>query len=204
MKNLANALTTTRIILALILLIFFKEITIPFLIIFVIAELTDMVDGTVARKTGSCSRKGAMLDTVADVLLVASVVKIVFSMRILTKRLTLWLAGALGIGAISALVTLIRQHELYFIHAISTKILGGLLAGVPFAISFGAMENYAVFLLAVLTLSMVEILIISIIQKEPDSDTRSLYHAIKKNRAFTAATAVAADGNILQTGEDNV
>lgn len=45
MKNLANILTVTRIVLALVLLIFFGEISVSFLVIYVIAELTDMVDG---------------------------------------------------------------------------------------------------------------------------------------------------------------
>lgn len=207
MKNLANILTVTRIMLALVLLIFFGEISVPFLVIYVIAELTDMVDGTIARRTGTCSRKGAMLDTTADVLLVASVVKVVFTMHLLTKKLTLWLAGALGIGVASAIVSAIKHHELFFIHAVSTKLLGGLLSATPFAISFGFMENYSVFLLTVLTLSMLEILIISIVQAEPDADTPSLYHAIKRRKLRTALVAdgvKAAKNDISEIGEDNV
>lgn len=198
MKNLANILTTTRIFLALVLLIFFGEISVPFLIIYGIAELTDMVDGTVARRTGTCSRRGAMLDTTADVLLKASLFKIVLSMRLLTKKLIIWLTAALGIGALSALVAFIRHHELYFVHAISTKLLGGLIAGVPFAIELGFSEGYIIALLVILTLSMLEILAISIIQREPDADARSLYHAIKRNKELAVAR-----GNSLITGGDD-
>ena len=52
MKNIANMLTFSRIILAIVLLLCFTEVTLAFIVIYFIAELTDMVDGTIARKTG--------------------------------------------------------------------------------------------------------------------------------------------------------
>ena len=83
MKHIANVLTTIRIILATILLLFFKKISVLFLILYTIAEFTDIIDGTIARKTGSASSFGALLDSIADLLLAGNLVKIVFSMKLL-------------------------------------------------------------------------------------------------------------------------
>lgn len=181
MKHLANVLTVSRIVLALILLVFFREISVLFLIIYTVAEFTDMIDGTIARKTGSCSRSGALLDTIADLILNASLIKIVFTMKIMTKKLTVGLALALGIGIISPIINFIKHKKVFFIHSVPCKIVGGLLTVVPFAIHFGFFQPYLVFMLTLITLSMIEIVIMSILLKEPNPDAPSIFWIRKQN-----------------------
>ena len=181
MKHVANALTISRIILALILLIFFKKISVLFLIIYTIAEFTDMIDGTIARKTNSCSYSGAVLDTVADLLLNASLVKIVFTMKIMTKKLTVWMLVALFVGSLSPIINFIKHKKVFFIHSIPCKIVGGLLTLVPFAIHFGFIIPYLIFMLVLISFSMLEIVVMSIILKNPDPDAASIYSIIKEN-----------------------
>lgn len=181
MKHVANTLTFSRIILALILLIFFKKISVLFLIIYTVAEFTDMIDGTIARKTNSCSHTGALLDTVADLLLNASLVKIVFTMKIMTKKLAAWMLIALGIGMLSPIINYIKHKKVFFIHSIPCKIVGGLLTIVPFAIHFGFIVPYLVFMLTLITLSMIEIVIMSILLKEPDPDATSICSVVVQN-----------------------
>lgn len=181
MKHIANALTISRIILALVLLIFFREISVLFLIIYTVAEFTDMIDGTIARRTCSCSRTGALLDTIADLLLNASLVKNVFTMKIMTQKLTVWMLLALGIGAISPIINFIKHKKVFFIHSIPCKIVGGLLTVVPFAIHFGFFQPYLVFMLTLITLSMIEIVIMSTLLKEPDPDAPSIFWIRKQN-----------------------
>ena len=181
MKHVANALTISRIILALILLIFFKKISVLFLIIYTIAEFTDMIDGTIARKTNSCSYSGAVLDTVADLLLNASLVKIVFTMKIMTKKLTVWMLVALFVGSLSPIINFIKHKKVFFIHSIPCKIVGGLLTVVPFAIHFGFIIPYLIFMLVLISFSMLEIVVMSIILKNPDPDAASIYSIIKEN-----------------------
>lgn len=181
MKHLANYLTFSRIILALVLLTFFREISVLFLIIYTVAEFTDMIDGTIARKTGSCSRTGALLDTIADLLLNASLVKIIFTMKIMTKKLTAWLFLALGIGIISPIINLVKHKKVFFIHSIPCKIVGGLLTVVPFAIYFGFFKPYLIFMLTLITISMIEIVIMSTLLKVPDPDAPSIFWIRKQN-----------------------
>lgn len=186
MKHLANILTLSRIALALILLVFFGEVTVPFLIIYVVAQFTDMIDGTVARKTGSCSTEGAVFDTIADVLLVGNVVKMVFKHRILSRSMKTWLLTSLCIAIVSPIISLIRFGKPYFVHSLSSKILSGVLLVMPFAIFFGFAEGYAVFALILFTYSMIENVIMNLLMKAPDSDVLTIGAVIRQNRALGA------------------
>ena len=71
---MANFLTISRIILIFPVLILASPEPDPnnwfALVIFIAAGITDNLDGYVARKTGSTSRLGALLDLVADKLLI--------------------------------------------------------------------------------------------------------------------------------------
>ena len=72
--NLATSLTVLRIILILPIIILTNLRSIEFdlaaLILFIIAALTDYFDGYIARSTNTVSSLGALLDLVADKLLV--------------------------------------------------------------------------------------------------------------------------------------
>lgn len=181
MKHLANILTVSRIIMATILLLFFKEISILFIILYTIAEFTDIIDGTIARKTGSTSHAGAVLDSIADLLLAANLVKLVFSMKLIKKKLAIWLMVTLGIGMLSPIINYIKHKRIFFIHSIPCKICGAIISIVPFAIFFGFIEACLVFALICVTLAMIEICIMSIIMDEPNPDAKSIYSLIKSN-----------------------
>ena len=69
-KNVANILTGFRI-LGSILLFFFPVFSEAFYGIYLLCGFSDMIDGTIARKTNSTSEFGSKLDTVADLVFVA-------------------------------------------------------------------------------------------------------------------------------------
>ena len=76
MKQIANILTGYRI-LGSILLLFFPTFSLGFYVTYLLCGLSDMVDGTIARRTNSVSRFGSQLDTVADmVFVIASLIKV--------------------------------------------------------------------------------------------------------------------------------
>ena len=186
MKNLANILTFSRIVLATILLVFFKEISTLFIFIYTVALITDMIDGTIARKTGTCSPKGALLDSIADFILDASLLKVVIKMKIMKKRFFVWLILALAIGFISPIINLVKHKKLFFIHSISCKMVMGLLIAVPFSIQFGFFDSFVTVILCLLTFSMVELVIMSIAMQEPDADAKSIYSVLKYNNTIKA------------------
>jgi CDP-diacylglycerol--glycerol-3-phosphate 3-phosphatidyltransferase len=64
-KHIANIITGSRIVLSLPLL-FLPLSSAWFYALYLLCGFTDMIDGTVARRTNSASEFGARLDTVSD------------------------------------------------------------------------------------------------------------------------------------------
>lgn len=76
--NLPNKITLARIILIPFIIFFYLATFIPFakliaLVLFVIAVLTDFLDGKLARKLGQVTTTGVFMDTIADKMLNLSV-----------------------------------------------------------------------------------------------------------------------------------
>ena len=81
-KHFANILTGFRI-LGSILLLFFPVFSEAFYSIYLLCGFSDMIDGTIARKTNSTSEAGAKIDTVADLVFVTvSLIKILSTITI--------------------------------------------------------------------------------------------------------------------------
>ena len=66
---MANLITSLRIICSIALLLC-PALSQVFYVLYIIAGVTDMIDGTVARKTNTVSEFGSRLDTVADFIFV--------------------------------------------------------------------------------------------------------------------------------------
>ena len=78
--NLPNKLTVLRMVLIPFVMFFYLATFIPYgigkiiaLVIFIIAALTDMLDGKIARKHNLVTNLGKFLDPIADKILTASV-----------------------------------------------------------------------------------------------------------------------------------
>lgn len=67
---MANLITGCRILCSIVTL-FIPALSQKFYVLYLIAGFTDMIDGTVARKTSTVSELGSKLDTVADFVFVA-------------------------------------------------------------------------------------------------------------------------------------
>ncbi|MBQ3518484.1 MAG: CDP-alcohol phosphatidyltransferase family protein, partial [Clostridia bacterium] len=95
-KHIANIITGCRII-GSILLLFFPTFSLAFYITYLMCGFSDMIDGTIARKTNSISKFGSRLDTVADLIfVVVSLFKLVPAIHI---PVWLWIWG----GVIAAI-----------------------------------------------------------------------------------------------------
>ena len=70
-KHIANILTGCRI-LGSILLLFFPAFSLEFYVTYLLCGFSDMIDGTIARKTNSVGRFGSKLDTAADLVFAAA------------------------------------------------------------------------------------------------------------------------------------
>ena len=122
-KQIANIITFCRI-LGSIGLLFCPVFSACFYGLYLFCGLTDMVDGTIARKTGAVSEFGARLDTVADFLFViASFVKLVPVIRI-----PVWIWGWAAVIAVVKLVNLVwgftQMKQMPSLHTVANKATG--------------------------------------------------------------------------------
>lgn len=111
--TLANQLTLLRMLLipAFAILVIYGYLG-SALLVFVVAGITDLLDGLIARRAGQKTTLGAWLDPVADkLLLVTTFVVLTLPLEHLSNRLPLWLtvlmiSRDIGIVATVAIVNL--------------------------------------------------------------------------------------------------
>ena len=120
---MANVITSIRIVCALALL-FCPALSVPFYMLYIIAGFTDMIDGTVARKTGTISEFGSKLDTVADFILV--IVCLIKLIPVLNMQP--WMYIWIGIVAIIKIINIVSgfvvEKKFVAIHSIMNKVVG--------------------------------------------------------------------------------
>lgn len=104
---MANIITSIRIICSIALL-FCQALAASFYALYIVAGITDMIDGTVARKTNTASEFGSKLDTVADfVFVVVCLLKLIPIVDI-----PVWLYIWTGIIAIIKIINVIYGYVL--------------------------------------------------------------------------------------------
>lgn len=127
---MANIITGCRILCS-VLLLFFPAFSPMFYFLYGVAGLTDMIDGAVARKTGSVSEFGSTLDFVADfVFLAACLIKLLPVLTISTW-LWIWVSVIAIIKVINAISGFILQKKLVVKHTALNKMTGAMLLILP-------------------------------------------------------------------------
>ena len=132
---MANFITGLRIVFSVVLL-FCPVFSPAFYAWYIAAGVTDMIDGAVARKTGTVSEFGAKLDTTADfVLVVVCLIKLLPVLHV-PAWLIIWIAIIAFIKVANIAAGYIRQKEFLSVHSIMNKVTGGLLFVFPLTLSF--------------------------------------------------------------------
>ena len=134
-KHIANIITGSRIVLSLPLL-FIPLSSAWFYVLYLLCGLSDMIDGTVARRTNSASEFGARLDTVSDfVFMIVALIKFVPYLHIPTW-LWIWIGVIAMMKLGNAVGGFVRTGKITFPHTVLNKVTGLLLLLLPMIISF--------------------------------------------------------------------
>ena len=154
-RHIANILTSCRI-LGSILLLFFPVFSSAFYITYLLCGFSDMIDGTIARKTNSVSDFGAKIDTAADLVFVAvSFIKLLPNIHI---PWWLWIWG--GIITIIKICNIIwgfvSKKQFIALHTIMNKATGLLLFLFPLIISFVELKYIAIVVCSIATFSAIQ------------------------------------------------
>ena len=134
-KHIANILTGCRIF-GSVLLLFFPAFSLGFYIIYFFCGFSDMLDGTIARKTNTVSSFGSKLDTAADfVFMAVCAVKLLPKMNI-PVWLWIWIVIIAIIKSANIVLGFVCRKEFVALHTVLNKATGLLLFLLPFTLQF--------------------------------------------------------------------
>ena len=155
MKHIANIITGSRIVFSIALL-FFPPLSSAFYVLYAAAGLTDMIDGTVVRKTNTVSDFGAKLDAIADFIFVA--VCLIKLLPILDIPVWLWVWNAVIalIKIINIISVVIKYKRMIAVHSVMNKVTGALLFCLPLTLSFIELKYSAIIVCAVATFAAMQ------------------------------------------------
>jgi len=181
-KKAVNALTISRIFGAVILLVLNTlGIMTPdmavFYVVYFWCVLTDFIDGPIARRAKVTSNFGALLDSVADILL-AVVVLIIF-LPFLWADFQPWMVAMVAIvlstRALAFAIGYKKHRTFTMLHTYSTKVAGTFLGLFPILLWVFGLPITITFLFIGAWLSALEELAITILSKELDRDVISVF-----------------------------
>ncbi len=165
-KHIANILTGCRILGSIFLLIV-PVFSGTFYITYLLCGLSDMIDGTIARKTNSTSKLGSQLDTIADfVFVAASLVKLLPAIHI-PQWLWIW-GGVIAVIRIGNILWgYVSKKQFIPLHTTMNKVTGLLLFLWPLTISFAEWKYIAIAVCSIATISAIQEGVYVISDREP-------------------------------------
>ena len=123
---MANIISGIRIVISGFLL-FCPVLSPVFFMLYIIAGISDMIDGAVARRTNTVSEFGSTLDTAADIVFTAvCLIKLLPVMNI-PVWLYIWIAVIAVIKMSNIAAGFIRQKRFISVHSTINRVTGGLL-----------------------------------------------------------------------------
>ncbi|QNU65882.1 CDP-alcohol phosphatidyltransferase family protein [Ruminiclostridium herbifermentans] len=152
---MANIITGSRIILSFVLL-FCPTLSIPFYVVYVIAGLSDMIDGTVARKTNTVSEFGSILDTIADFVLVTVCLIKLIPVLFVEIWMYIWIVIIALIKAINIVSGFVMQKKLVTVHSIMNKVIGVMLFALPLTLNFIELRYSAAVVCVIATFAAIQ------------------------------------------------
>ena len=166
-RMIPNMITAVRI-LGVILMLFVKPLSTPFVIIYTVCGLSDVVDGFVARALHCTSEFGAKLDSVSDLLFYFMMLIRVFP--ILFDVLPFWIWILVGviiiIRVLQYIIVAVKFHRFASLHTYLNKITGAMVFLVPYSLLLHVIKPYSIIVCAVALLASAEELVIHITADE--------------------------------------
>ena len=154
-KYSANLLTGCRI-LGSVLLLFFPAFSVGFYCIYIFCGFSDMIDGTIARKTNSATEFGAKLDTAADLVFVTvSLIKMLPAIPI-PGWLWIWSVGIAIVKIGNILWGYVSKKQLIALHTVMNKLTGLLLFLLPLTLSLVEVKYSSVVVCSLATLAAIQ------------------------------------------------
>ena len=153
--RMANLITGTRILCSNALL-FCPAFSPSFVVLYLVSGLTDMVDGAVARKTGTVSAFGAKLDTAADFVFVAVCLWKLLPSLAVPLWLWIWIVLIALIKMINTISGYAIQKKYVALHTVMNKVTGILLFVLPLTLPVVELKYSAPLVCTVATFAAIQ------------------------------------------------
>ena len=152
---MANCITCVRIVCGIALL-FCPVFSPAFYALYLIAGVSDMADGAVARKTGTVSAFGSKLDTAADFVLVAVCLIKLIPVLPIPAWLLVWIIVIAAIKAINLISGFVLRKKLVVLHTGMNKATGMSLFVLPLTLTVFDLKYSGAIVCAAATLAAVQ------------------------------------------------
>lgn len=175
LKALPNIISLLRIIFSL-MLISVETLSNRFFIIYIICGLSDFLDGYIARNTGTSTSFGAKLDTIADMVMIAVLIFVLYPVVKPSAKIVILIAVICVVRLAAITVGLIKYKTFAGIHTYGNKITGAALFIFPFLILLNY-TNVIMYLICIMGLiSALEELIIQLRSTRLDLNVKCIFH----------------------------
>ncbi|MEW9123471.1 MAG: CDP-alcohol phosphatidyltransferase family protein [Thermotaleaceae bacterium] len=184
-------MSISRIFLSLIL-IFVEPLGAAFYAIYVICGLSDIMDGFIARKSGTASSFGGKLDSIADMVMVGVFFIVLYPIVNPPIKIVIWIISIATIRFISMLIVLKKYKTFAILHTYGNKATGMILFVFPILLPYmnGLVLMYTICVVAIL--SAIEELIIHVTSNQLQLNRKCISYKIKKNRAIASIVMLLA------------
>ena len=171
----ANVITIVRMC-GTAALVFFPPFSTEFLIIYGLTGLTDVLDGWVARSTGTTSELGARLDSIADLLFYGVMLLKLFPTlwRMLPPALWIVVAVALLLRLCAYGTAALKYHRFAAVHTYLNKLTGAAVFFVPYMLYFRVGDAYCWGVAVVALIASGEELLIHLFNRRYDTSVKSV------------------------------
>jgi len=171
-----NILTMFRIVGSLCLL-FFRPPSPAFYILYSLCGFSDVLDGFIARRTGTTSSLGARLDSIADLMFYAAMV--ICILPVLIEILPMWVWAATAVVVVlrlaSYLTAAVKYKRFASMHTYMNKITGAAMFTMPYCLLLPCAVTLCSVICAIAGLSSLEELIIHIVRKDYKEGVKTIF-----------------------------
>jgi len=175
MKEIPNCISFSRIIFSLAL-IFVKPLSMAFYTIYIICGFSDIIDGFIARKTGTTSRLGAKLDSIADMIMIGILLFLLYPIINPKIEIIIWVI-LIGIIRLVAMIVALKKYKTFAsIHTYGNKITGMILFLFPILIPYIHTTVLIYIICVVASVSAIEELIIQLTSGQLQLNKQSIFN----------------------------
>ena len=174
--NPADTVTSVRMAASLVML------ALPlrsawFLAVYTLAGLTDVLDGWLARKTGTVSEFGARLDSMADLVFYGVLLLRLFPVLRQALPAAIWyaVAAVVLVRLVSYGAAAVKYHRFAFLHTWLNKLTGGATFLLPYALALSSGVTYSWFVCVLALAASAEELAIHLCRNEYRADRKTIF-----------------------------